>query len=214
MNRKRFDEELSAYLDGESDDPEAVARLLQKDADAARRYMEWSKLSAHLRALPPPQVHPAFATRVVALARESSAPHRPPRLAWLYGLAAAALFAVIVAPWAFRQESAVPALDPRVAQVLESREQSGETIESLASVLDERMPEDWDAVVDESLELASESVDDYTTVLASVAFLRDDPGQFEYEGSVDIEMGLLTDNELNTLKSLLDQYAERGTEIL
>jgi anti-sigma factor RsiW len=211
---KQFDEELSAYLDGESDEPEAVARLLQKDADAARRYMELSKLSAHLKALRPPEVHPSFATRVVALARESATPQRRPRLAWLYGLAVAALFAVIVAPLVLRRESAVPTLDPRVAQVLELREQSGETIESLASVLDERMPEDWDAVVDDSLDLASESADDYTTLLASVAFLRDDPGQFEYEGSVDIEMGLLTDSELNTLKSLLDQYAEQGTEIL
>lgn len=69
MKKKRAWEEVSAYLDNEADDPAAVARLLQRDADAATRHMAMAKLATHMNAMKVPEVDPAFATRVVAQVR-------------------------------------------------------------------------------------------------------------------------------------------------
>jgi hypothetical protein len=63
--------DLSAYIDGESTDPEGIARHLQQCPSCARRYMELSRLSSHLRALRGPEVHPAFSTRVMAAIAEA-----------------------------------------------------------------------------------------------------------------------------------------------
>lgn len=59
-------DELSAYIDGESHDPQRIARHLQSCPECARRHMELSKLSGHVHALSAPEVFPGFSERIVA----------------------------------------------------------------------------------------------------------------------------------------------------
>ena len=75
MNDDKITELLSAYLDGESGDPEAVERLIGGDPAVRRRFEVLQAQSRALRALPPPEVSPAFAARVLAGARQSGFGH-------------------------------------------------------------------------------------------------------------------------------------------
>ena len=59
-------DELSAYIDGESREPQAIARHLQSCPECARRHVELSKLAQHVHALPAPEVLPSFASRITA----------------------------------------------------------------------------------------------------------------------------------------------------
>ena len=86
MNDDKITELLSAYLDGESGDPEAVERLIGGDPAVRRRFEVLQAQSRALRALPPPEVSPAFAARVLAGARQER--FRPQR-GWV----------ALAAPW-------------------------------------------------------------------------------------------------------------------
>lgn len=66
MSDRHVMDELSAYLDGEADHPDRIARHLQHCEDCARRHIELLRLSAHLRALPSPPVRDSFARDVLA----------------------------------------------------------------------------------------------------------------------------------------------------
>lgn len=70
MTEDKILELLSAYLDGESEDPEAVERLLEGEPAVRRRFEALKAQSASLRDLKLPEVGPAFATRVLAGVRE------------------------------------------------------------------------------------------------------------------------------------------------
>lgn len=70
MNQDKRIEMLSAYLDGESTEPEAVERLLREDAEAQRLFEVLKAQSEFVRGLPLPEVAPEFAARVLARARE------------------------------------------------------------------------------------------------------------------------------------------------
>ena len=59
-------DELSAYIDGESHDPQRIARHLQSCPECARRHMELSKLAGHVHALRAPEVLPGFSERIAA----------------------------------------------------------------------------------------------------------------------------------------------------
>ena len=71
MTEDKILELLSAYLDGESEDPEAVERLLEGEPAVRRRFEVLKAQSASLRDLKLPEVGPAFATRVLAGVREN-----------------------------------------------------------------------------------------------------------------------------------------------
>ena len=70
MKQEEINELLSAHLDGESEDPEAVERLLEGEPDVRRRFEILQSQSKALRSLPLPDVAPEFATRVLAGVRE------------------------------------------------------------------------------------------------------------------------------------------------
>jgi hypothetical protein len=89
---RRADEELSAYLDNEAHDPEAVAARLRDDPRAARRYDELARLSHAVRRLERSAVHPAFTTRVLARTREAR-PLAP--VAWSIRLIPFAALAIV-----------------------------------------------------------------------------------------------------------------------
>ena len=74
MSKKTDWEALSAYLDGESDDPEGMARHLAQSAEAKAQLAALESLSQQVRSLPKPDVSPAFATRVIAHVAQSQRP--------------------------------------------------------------------------------------------------------------------------------------------
>lgn len=77
MKKHLTAEDLSAYIDNEGANREDMTRHLQQCAECAREHVALSKLSAHLRALPAPDVHPAFAGHVLHALEEDVAPVRP-----------------------------------------------------------------------------------------------------------------------------------------
>ncbi len=101
MNRdEKKLEALSAHLDGEQED-DFIKGLLRDDASLDMRREEYARLGALLRAMPDPEVHPAFATRVMAHAREAGRA-RPAWNPWrllapMVGLAAIVMFAAYLA---------------------------------------------------------------------------------------------------------------------
>lgn len=211
MNEKRLNEELSAYLDGEAPSPEAIARLLQRDEEAARRYMELSKLSAHLKSLPEPEVHPAFATRVLAEARETEpAPH----LAVWWKLAplgvATAVLAVVIIVVADRNTS-TPSYEPDVAVVLEVRQEGDAALGPFAGLMDEDLlakPENPTPTT----EAAGEDSFDETleTAVASAMWLTPSENGEPAQQDIDSMIETLDDTEIGVLKELLVEYAMQG----
>ena len=93
--KKRVRENISGYLDGEARDAQKIARLIAASGDAAREHAAIAELSARMRSLEEPGIHPAFATRVCA-AIEAQQDRR--RIAWRLpvGVAAAALAVAFV----------------------------------------------------------------------------------------------------------------------
>jgi len=74
--KNRVREDISAYLDGEAKDAQSVARLIAESEDASKEHLAFAELSARLRNLDAPEVHPAFATRIVATIQEQQSRRR------------------------------------------------------------------------------------------------------------------------------------------
>lgn len=216
MNRRRIDEELSAYLDGEASDPEGVKRLLQKDKEAARFYVEMAKLSAHLRSLQPPEKNPAFASKVL---RRIELDETEPRmrglgLLWpaLAGICACAL-AVLVGLTAMRDGG--PSEVPRLAEV---------DTAAVMGELERRFAEAPDAAGDSLLfdeEVASpvfgtgqdelgEGALGVLVALSEAQWFGELAPGVGMEEDIDAMLGALTESETEALKELLVEYAEKG----
>ncbi len=95
-------EELSAYLDGEARDAAAIEEHVRGCKACASEYAALVQVSRAMRALTPPDVHPAFTTRVMASVREvdfteeAPAPRRWGLTTLLTTVGVAASVAVIV----------------------------------------------------------------------------------------------------------------------
>ncbi|GMV99297.1 MAG: hypothetical protein AMXMBFR84_04360 [Candidatus Hydrogenedentota bacterium] len=139
MNDKKLQELLSAYLDGESDDAEAVRGMLEKHPEAFRRYREYTALSESLRALPRAEADAAFSTRVMAHVREA----RPaPRFrVWrLLAPVFATAAAVTIGFQTYRMQPA-PAPSANDRLVLEMSSMSDQELDALLSELSRELPE-------------------------------------------------------------------------
>ena len=216
---RRLYVELSAYLDGESGDADKMAALIQQDSAAARQYLEMAKLSAHLRALPAPDVHPAFATRVLAHIREEApAPRRSRRWAWTAGLfAAAAIVALVVFPTRSPQGLAPADNGEIAARVLQLSKQPDEMLRQQFEGLlaDAALPEFGDTSdeasgIDYPAQSENTELSD-TAVLASISALDRDEPSYTDDSDMDTQLESLNDSELQALRVLLTDYAERGT---
>lgn len=86
LNEKDL-ERISAALDGEDMD------TASKGGHAAGRQASYARLGELLRSLPEPEVHPAFATRVLAHARQEKT-RRPVWLSWRWLVPASGLLAM------------------------------------------------------------------------------------------------------------------------
>lgn len=95
-SQKRW-EDISAYFDGEMDNPAEFERLLEEDADARQRLEHIQNLSRQIQILPEPELNYSMAPRVIA--RLEDAPSST--FSWWFRvgtpLAAAASLVAIVA---------------------------------------------------------------------------------------------------------------------
>ena len=216
MNDKDVWEELSAYLDGEAADPEKIARLLEAHPEHARRFEELRRLSQQVKTLDPPDVHPAFLTRVMAEVAET----RPVQPSWFVRfrapLAAAGVAALVVfAGAAVLRAVFAPELPVEIAangraataeeallEALEARAAAGEDIDAWA----EASFFDFDDATDVS-------ADDLITGLAAEDWFDKLVLAWEADEDLDTIIGALNDYERATFNELLQEYGEEGMTI-
>jgi negative regulator of sigma E activity len=211
MKDERLHEELSAYLDGEAADPARVARRLQEDPDAARRYGELARLSARVKALPGPEVNPTFAARVMAHVRETSVarPVWPWAKTLTWATAAAAVVALIAtgAVIGLRQPSSTR--DALAMQVLDLMHQGNAA--PIVQLLAENQGDTPDAPVDEFSEPVNG--DDSLGVLAST-HPSDEADEFAWgQRDLDGELASLSGAEVAAFESLLQEYTTGNRSI-
>ncbi|NUM56413.1 MAG: hypothetical protein HUU46_22475 [Candidatus Hydrogenedentes bacterium] len=227
MNEKekqKLYETISAYIDGESEARGDVECLIKEDANAARLYAELSRLSVGMKALPAPDVHPAFVTRVMAHVRDvREAELATP--AWrrviptiLGAVTAAAMIAIAVWPfWPDKGITAPTERDPLVAQVLHLRNQP-----------DQVLAEDFGALITEPIggDVSTETADigialvadpafgaDYTEVVVKVAALIGENG-YDDDADVFASLDSLSETEAEALRAMLADSIEGGNELL
>lgn len=153
-------DELSAYIDGESRDPEFIARHLQSCPDCARRHVEFLKLSGHLKALSAPEVHPAFVNRVMAHTADIPRsrvwfPQHSQR--WAAACCITALIAV--GAWRWLPESTAPARpDTPVQRVNVAWQDDAQVVEALGRLMDAGIPVDLFGDVDEASDMEEPDV--------------------------------------------------------
>ncbi|HOZ45478.1 MAG TPA: hypothetical protein PLO37_11395 [Candidatus Hydrogenedentes bacterium] len=201
--------ELSAYIDGESRDPERIARHIEACPECRARLDAMQGLSECIRDLPAPEVHPAFATRVLASIEAEPARQRSAWRTRLVPAASLAILALVVAVAALRygreatQEpsgnmaaaSALPLLDDSVLITeLERRADAGE-------ILPELDESGW-------YETGSED-EDWMAVLAEAEWF--DVLALAVESNEDLEaaLGSLDAAAAQALKELLSDYVQR-----
>lgn len=220
MNDKRLMEELSAYLDGEADDPEALARMIQRDEAVARRYMELAKLSSHLKAaLREPDVPPAFATRVLARVRETERLAAPAlRWAWLRmapALAAGIVLCLAGLYW-LRPSGDMVSNDGQLAEVLELRRADPDALmgelERAIAQQDrfEMAAVDFFSLTDMDDDVPVEYPAERGPMIAA------NGNAMAYDETTDLSLLLdsLSDSEAQAFRELLFDYAEEGLTTL
>lgn len=226
--KQQLFETISAYIDGESDTPHEVARLIETNAEAARLYRELSRMSSSMQALPAPDVHPAFATRIVAHVREHAAADAAP--VWRLVLpkvigGLAAVVAIAIAVWPFLRygsggiTSPPATADPVVAKVLELRKQPEQSLAAqFDSLLSEPEEDAWASGndMDSGLALVVNPTlsEDYHDVAGKVATLLGGNGDIDDDADVFTALDSLSDSQAAALREMLTEYVEGGSEIL
>jgi anti-sigma factor RsiW len=203
-------EEISAYIDGEARDPEAVQRLLDTNAEARAHYQALKRASEQVRALQAPDVHPAFATRVLANATDERMLRPRPRW-WRRAapaLTAAALALLAAGGWlVLHQEPQGPTLD------------TAGRLEALESVIEARVAEeevgdtlpDWTpASADFGVPIGSEADTGDAMVQPDEEFLLALEGAVPEPDTVDTLVDELDDSEAETFRTLLIDYMMEG----
>lgn len=161
MSTPHVVDELSAYIDGESPDPQRIARHLQSCPACARRHVELAKLARHVQAARGPDVSADFSARIVAVLEDT----RP--FPWWYqpflfqrvvstAWASAAVLLVVGSAYVVMQHVESQATLPG------TRHASPATVEpepeAIARILDAGM---WEGPFEEELE-AVELADDFS----------------------------------------------------
>ncbi|MBL7644869.1 MAG: hypothetical protein JNK74_01645 [Candidatus Hydrogenedentes bacterium] len=206
-------DELSAYIDGESRDPEYIARHLQSCPECARHHLQLLKLSGHLKALEAPETHPAFVTRVMAHTAEV-----PRARVWFPAFAprwAAALCLIGLAAaggWRWLPESAPRAQTPTAAQRVNiAWQDDAQVVEALGRLMDAGIPVDVFGDLDETAEgeepdVALDSVLEALADASSEADFVDPFAHHDLDGMMDAFEG----EDVELLDNLL---ATAGNEV-
>lgn len=124
--------ELSAFVDGEAKEPIAVETHIAQCQSCRDTVAGMKNMSHSLGSLPAPDVHPAFAGRIVATLEERPAPRRVRSMPWVFTFAGVAAMGLLVAsaylPIALRGENAPMQVtlvnDSQTAPSLELRDEA------------------------------------------------------------------------------------------
>lgn len=200
--------ELSAYLDGEAEDPAEIAALLHKDPAAARRLTELREISACVRSLQAPASNEDFVARVMARVESPAKTAQWPRvraLAPVFALAATVLVVSGVVWWLRDPETPLPAArvvhapdtgrwqnDEEVLAALEQLARTGEDL-SVFEV-------DAAALYPETEELAADAALGY---LAGLAWYGATPLFGSVERNLELEMNGLSEKDFYDLQDRL-----------
>jgi negative regulator of sigma E activity len=224
MNEKKIIEELSAHLDGEATNADAIRAHLTQDTEAEQRLAAYAKISEHLQNLPVPDTHPAFVTRVMARVREEE-PESRRVPAWLrFGLPLAATVLVLLAVSVVMQRSQpVPTQPPTIAQSEDPLINGILSLRSLdASALDEQeselltafaSEESWAELSSETesdLQVASVGEEDVLTDLFDFAWSAEAEDAYTTE-DVSTMLEDMDETELESFRDLLTTYAAEGS---
>ncbi|MBI5094375.1 MAG: hypothetical protein HZB26_18305 [Candidatus Hydrogenedentes bacterium] len=221
MKTKHVLDQLSAYIDGQADRPDLIARHLQQCAECARRHMELSKLSAHIKALPPTETHPAFLTRVMANVVETKPVPRRRWLSWPASVAAAFLVSVVVGASYF---AAAPhrSATPEIANTAVPGAPKQIDENALMRQIEERLALGGSTPLLESDDFAADSESDAHLVallettaddierLARVERINDAGEDVEAAPMFEVTLDSLDDSDAAAFKELLSEYARKG----
>jgi len=202
---KKDMERLSAYLDGESADPEADRVWIASDHRLSALCREYESLSAEVKGLPPADVSPSFRTRVMAVVRDAD---RPVRFPWWRPavLAVPAIILVVSAvSWFTNRPTPASSEWTRAANI---ERMEGIVVEKIA----EAPPESGDDIepfyVGDDLTWGEATGSwDMTTLLSEINDVLDE------ETSMDSLLVSLTESEKSVLKELLIAQAIEEFEI-
>ena len=212
-------DQLSAYIDGEADHPELVARHLQQCAECARRHMELSKLSAHIKALPPTEPHPAFLTRVMANVAETEQASKRSWRPW-WSLATVAMGVLLVCGATYFSTGTNRVAPASMASANPSAAPQAVDENALMQQIEERLAlgsstpllEGDDGTPYVEAEGAPETLADVANNIDQLASHRWDgtvSDDGEAEPVLDTALDTLSDTEAQTFANLLDEYARK-----
>jgi len=205
-------DDLSAYLDGENADPARLARHLGACARCARRFEEIKTLSTRLRELPGPEVGPEFAVRVLDAVERAPLSQRPgERMRFGISLAAAvaAMALLVIAGWSVYRSMAPPLTTRGYLAALAVGNQTA-LLETLGQVLDGNQGGAvWEAVEPFSGWSAADEPtgDEWLEVLANDEWFAAMAETLDEDADVDALLATLEENEVWTLKELLEENA-------
>jgi len=195
-------DELSAWLDGESEAPERVEAHLAACPECAQRQRELEAIRAGMQGLPKPRFDEAFAGRVTARLGRKAAPKRYwPAVSGT--LAAAAVLLIVAAVlFSFREPAIV---ESGGADVAAGTGMVGEIL--LGAELE---PMDYGFPIPEDAPDAGDDV--LVMALANSEWFENAAAAWEEESDLDELVGTLNDSEKTELIRLLRWY-EEGAEI-
>lgn len=201
-------EELSAYIDGETADPERTAEHLRNCAACAGLHEQLLSVSGHVSALPGIQLGPEFLTRVMAHAAARA--EQPPRWRWAGVRLAiagclAALVLVAAALYVARGLSSAPA-PAKMALEKTGPALIAEGPSELHVAEPEEVSEDF-----ESLGNADDaSVDEMITGLSQTEWFGALAAAWEADVDLDVLLGSMDEDEAADFRNLLRDYIEEG----
>ena len=186
-------EELSAYIDGTSSKPGRVADHLTHCPECTRRCREFSALSARLHALPEPELHPAFVTRVMAHASET---HPEPKARWAWAW-----------PRTLLAGGLATVLTLGIFLAVSGREGRPDTAMRVAETEPYYAPEGTGTFGDEV------STEDLVAGLADTEWFVTLAAAWEDDDDLDAVIQSLNSDETVTFEKLLREYAEENPTI-
>jgi len=210
MNDKDAWEEISAHVDGEAADPQEVARLIELHPEYAQRLEALRRLSQQVQSLAPPDVHPAFLTRVMAEVAETPAP----RLSWFarhrapVAAACAAVLVVAVGAAVLRNVFA-PEAPVQIAGNGHAATDEAALLEALEARIVAGGDPGW--AEDGLFSLgngADVSTDDLIAGLAEEDWFGALALAWDADEDLDTMIGALTEDELAVFNELLQEYMD------
>lgn len=194
MKTNHVIDELSAFIDGESNHSDRVEKHLAECAECTRRHKELSKLSTHLRNMAPPHLSVGFSGRVMGAVRAS---HRPKptfvKVGWALGMAASLVLALGAALLYLSsggpEEVSNNADADAILAELESRMDDEEALNALATWVEEDPLEDMNG--------------DALTVMADAGWLDLSENMGFGEDDFDWSLSSLDEEETAVFRALL-----------